>query len=218
MNESFVLDSFALLALLGGEPGSEEVAKLLRQAQLGEARVLMTWVNAGEVAYILERRFGLARLQTALALMDATGLEMVPLARELALLAAHLKAGHPIAYAGAIAAALAQQAAPDELGARQSIDCLQTLQGAVACAGKVALVEQAGVDVGIAGAQLEEVPALQQGGLGSIEPLCGLGPAAAEVVGQPQPGLGHCPVPGRAEPVGQLEGGAGHVPVGINLS
>ena len=77
--------------------------KLLRRAQQKEARVRMTWVNAGEVAYLVERRFGLAQLQAAL--------ERVPAARELALLAAHLKAGHPIAYADAIAAALAQQAA-----------------------------------------------------------------------------------------------------------
>jgi ribonuclease VapC len=111
VNESFVLDSFALLALLGREPGSEEVAKLLRRAQQREARVQMSWVNAGEVAYILERRFGLARSHTALALMDATGLEVVPVERELALLAAHIKAGQPIAYADTFAAALAQQAA-----------------------------------------------------------------------------------------------------------
>lgn len=109
MNECFVLDSFALLALLGREPGSEEVAKLLRRAQQKEARVLMTWVNAGEVAYIVERRFGVERLHAALAMMEATGLEMVPVARELALLAAHIKAGHAIAYADALAAALAQQ-------------------------------------------------------------------------------------------------------------
>ena len=109
MNECFVLDSFALLALLGREPGSEEVAKLLRRAQQKEARVLMTWVNAGEVAYIVERRFGVERLHVALAMMEATGLEMVPVVRELALLAAHIKAGHAIAYADALAAALAQQ-------------------------------------------------------------------------------------------------------------
>jgi predicted nucleic acid-binding protein len=111
VSDLFVLDSFAVLALLGREPGSEDVAKLLRRAQKKEARVLMTWVNAGEVAYILERRFGVGPLHTALAVMEATALEIVPVERELALMAAHIKAGYAIAYANAFAAALAQQVA-----------------------------------------------------------------------------------------------------------
>ena len=108
MNETFVLDSFAVLALLGREPGSQEVADLLRKAQDEETRVLMTWVNAGEVAYIVERRWGAERLYAALAVMEATALEIVSVERELALMAAHIKAEHAIAYADAFAAALAQ--------------------------------------------------------------------------------------------------------------
>jgi predicted nucleic acid-binding protein len=111
VNETFVLDSFAILALLGREPGSQEVANLLRKAQEEETRVLMTWVNAGEVAYIVERRWGVERLYTALAVMEATALEVVSVERELALMAAHNKAEHAIAYADAFAAALAQQCA-----------------------------------------------------------------------------------------------------------
>jgi ribonuclease VapC len=111
VNETFVLDSFAILALLGREPGSQEVANLLRKAQEEETRVLMTWVNAGEVAYIVERRWGVERLYTALAVMEATALEVVSVERELALMAAHIKAEHAIACADAFAAALAQQCA-----------------------------------------------------------------------------------------------------------
>ena len=111
MTKAFVLDSFAVLALLGKEPGSQEVADLLRKAQDAETRVLMTWVNAGEVAYIVERRWGVERLYTALAVMEATALEIVPVERELALVAAYIKAEHAIAYADAFAAALAQQCA-----------------------------------------------------------------------------------------------------------
>ena len=68
----------------------------------------MTWVNAGEVAYILERRWGAERLYAALAVIEATALEIVSVGRELALMAAHIKANHAIAYADAFAAALAQ--------------------------------------------------------------------------------------------------------------
>jgi len=110
VSESFVLDSFALLALLGGEPGSDMVADLLRQAQGGETHLLMTWVNIGEVAYIVERRWGMGRLHSALAMVEATALEMVPIERELALMAAHIKAEYPVAFADTFAAALAQHA------------------------------------------------------------------------------------------------------------
>jgi len=106
--ETFVLDSFAVLALLGREPGSQEVADLLRKAQDDETRVLMTWVNAGEVAYIVERHWGVERLYAALAVIEATALETVSVERELALMAAHIKAEHAIAYADALAAALAE--------------------------------------------------------------------------------------------------------------
>lgn len=109
MSETWVLDSFALLALLGGEPGGDEVAHLMRQAQQGKVRLLMTWVNVGEIAYIVERRWGAGRLRQILAMLDEVALEVVPVERELALAAAHIKAGFPIAYADAFAAALAVQ-------------------------------------------------------------------------------------------------------------
>jgi len=107
--ETWVLDSFAVLALLNKEPGGEQVATLLRQAKRGEGRLLMTWVNVGEVAYIIERRWGRARMYEAIAMLEATALEIVPVERNLALLAAHIKTLHPLAYADTFAAALAHQ-------------------------------------------------------------------------------------------------------------
>ena len=108
MNSAFVLDSFALLALLGGEPGAEDVVDLLRKAQRREIRLLMTWVNIGEMAYIVERRWGRERLYAALATMEATPLEIEPVERDLALAAGHIKAKYPVAYADAFAAAVAR--------------------------------------------------------------------------------------------------------------
>ena len=107
MDDAFVLDSFAVLALLTKEPGGENVAELLRQAHEGRTRLLMTWVNLGEVAYIVERRWGPERLHAVLGTIEATALEIVPVGRALALRAARLKAQHAIAYADAFAAALA---------------------------------------------------------------------------------------------------------------
>ena len=107
MSDSYVLDSFAILALLGKEVGSDEVSDLLQQTQAGKAQTVMTWVNMGEVAYIVERRWGKGRLYQVLGRAEATGVEVVAVERELALTAASIKAEHPLAYADAFAAALA---------------------------------------------------------------------------------------------------------------
>ena len=106
MTDVYVLDSYAILALLGREAGSDEVADLLSRAREEKIQVLMTWINAGEVAYIVERRWGRTRLFQVLGILEATKIKFVPIGRELALAAAHVKAGHPLAYADAFAAAL----------------------------------------------------------------------------------------------------------------
>jgi predicted nucleic acid-binding protein len=105
----YTFDSFAILALLGDEGGSAQVVEILQKAQEGQVRVLMTWVNVGEVAYIVERRWGKDRVAQVLGTLEATTIEIVPIGRALTLAAAHIKAEHPLAYADAFAAALAEQ-------------------------------------------------------------------------------------------------------------
>lgn len=107
VNETYVLDSFAVLALLGRESGSAEVRELLQRAKRAEIRLLMTWVNVGEVAYIVERRWGKQQVYQAIGTLEATAVEFATAGRELALRAAEIKAKHPLAYADAFAAALA---------------------------------------------------------------------------------------------------------------
>jgi len=109
VSETYVLDSFAVLALLCREVGSEEVSHLLCEAQEGKVNLLMTWVNVGEIAYIVERRWGKERLCQVLAMLEATEIEIVSVKRGLALAAGHIKAEHPLAYADAYAGALAME-------------------------------------------------------------------------------------------------------------
>ncbi len=107
MAKTYVLDSFAVLALLGKEEGSGVVADLLQQTQADEIRTLMTWVNVGEVAYIVERRWGTGQVFQVLGTLEATKIDIIPIERSLALAAARIKAEHPLAYVDAFAAALA---------------------------------------------------------------------------------------------------------------
>lgn len=107
MVKKYVLDSFALLALLGKEAGSDLVADLLQQTQSGKIQTQISWVNVGEVAYIVERRWGTGQVYQVLGTLEATKIDIIPVERSLALAAAHIKAEHPLAYADAFAAALA---------------------------------------------------------------------------------------------------------------
>ena len=54
----YVLDSFALLAYFGNEPGAETVEQLLRQAQDETVTLHLSLVNLGEVYYITQRERG----------------------------------------------------------------------------------------------------------------------------------------------------------------
>lgn len=107
MADTWVLDSYAVLALLQKEPGAEEVVERLEQAQEGTVLLLMTWVNLGEVLYTVERRRGSGNLPEVLGLLEASALRFVDVDRELTLTAAKIKANHRLAYADAFAAALA---------------------------------------------------------------------------------------------------------------
>jgi ribonuclease VapC len=104
----FVLDAFAVLAHLEGEPGGRRVKAVLSQAVKGRALVYLCLVNYGEVIYITEREKGLSQAQIVIAAIDQLPIIMVDDDRELTLAAAHLKARYPISYADAFAAALAR--------------------------------------------------------------------------------------------------------------
>jgi predicted nucleic acid-binding protein len=95
------LDSWAVLRWLEGE---EPAASRVESAM--QARPLMSWVNLGEVAYVVERLAGEDRARHVVReLRRNVALELPTQARVLE--AAHLKAGHSVAYADAFALATA---------------------------------------------------------------------------------------------------------------
>ncbi len=104
-----VFDSFALLALLRGEPGSEGARGILERAADKDAPVHMTEVNYAEVQYIIRRKDGDATWKAIAAELVAVPIEFHPADRRLADLAADLKARFRISLADAFAAALAKE-------------------------------------------------------------------------------------------------------------
>lgn len=104
----FILDSYALLAYLGGEVGEGRVKEILNDAYLGGSHVLLSLINLGEVAYITERERGLAKAQEVLAIIEQLPIEILPVDHQTVLAAAHIKAQYPVAYADAFAITAAQ--------------------------------------------------------------------------------------------------------------
>ena len=108
MADRFVLDSFALMALLQDEPGAPQVQGLLEHAAKGGCELFMTVLNLGEVLYTVESRRGLEAAQEVLAAVDQFPIEFVDIDRSLALSSARLKSSSGVGYADCFAGALAQ--------------------------------------------------------------------------------------------------------------
>lgn len=98
---TIVLDSWAVLCLLQGEGSSAE-----RVERALPARPAMSWINLGEVLYILTRRRGaVAADETVRDLRASLAVELP--SETVVRRAAAIKARYPMAYADAFAAATA---------------------------------------------------------------------------------------------------------------
>lgn len=104
-----VLDTWALLAYLDGEPAAQQVRQLLRNARRGRVTALLSLVSYGECLYIVEREQGLQPAQRTVAIVDQLAVRVVQIDRPLVFEAAHLKARFSISYADAFVAAVAKR-------------------------------------------------------------------------------------------------------------
>ena len=109
MPPAFVLDSFAVLALLGDELGADRVREVLYLSLTDSAEAYLPMINVGEVLYITERERGSAAARRVLALLDQWPVQSVDATRERILAAAHVKANAQLSYADAFAVVAAQE-------------------------------------------------------------------------------------------------------------
>lgn len=101
------MDSWALLAYFEGEPSGSKLTEILKETAEKERKLLISAVNWGEVLYVIETRYGRDKRDAIEHLMDQMHLEIVDADRELARIAALLKATEKLPYGDAFAAALA---------------------------------------------------------------------------------------------------------------
>ncbi len=98
-----MLDSWAVLRLLEGD---EPAASRVEQAVDGPVRPVMSWINAGEVFYIVTRLRGRQAAESVIRDLRARVDPELP-TEERVVTAATIKAGHAMTFADAFAAATA---------------------------------------------------------------------------------------------------------------
>lgn len=103
-----VLDASALLAMLFGEPGMEEMRTLFHKAANADKPLLIAAVNWAEVLNRVTRRQGEAGREAAGILASSGAIEIVAVDANLAEAAAAYKAADRLGLADAFAAALAR--------------------------------------------------------------------------------------------------------------
>jgi predicted nucleic acid-binding protein len=110
MTPRFVLDAWAMLALLQGEePAASRVKALLAAAGLGEAELCMSIINLGEVVYRIGKSQGEEAAWETLDQIRRLSLAVIPAGEEAVWAAVRFKIQFAISYAGAFAAATADE-------------------------------------------------------------------------------------------------------------
>lgn len=103
-----IIDAWAMLAWLLDQPGAVLVERFMNEADAGEASLSMSWINAGEVFYIVARRLGELRAQEFLDRLPSLPVRMMLPDQDAILAAARIKAAFRLSYCDAFAVALAQ--------------------------------------------------------------------------------------------------------------
>lgn len=104
---TLILDAWAIMAWLKDQkPAADRVLALLEAAERREHRLAMNIVNLGEVFYLSVRARNLRYGEEILENLRVS-IVTVPASDDLVILAATIKAQHPISYADAFAVATA---------------------------------------------------------------------------------------------------------------
>jgi uncharacterized protein len=103
-----LLDSYAVLSYLNGEPEAEAVEQAMKDAGDSGSSLLMSEINIGEVYYILSRKRGPEKADYFVdTILQGLPIQGLPVDFSLILQASRLKAKYPLSYADCFAAAQA---------------------------------------------------------------------------------------------------------------
>lgn len=109
MSSSFVLDAWAVLALLQGEESAAtRVKELLDKALEGDVELHISIINLGEVLYRVGKVRDEDEARETLRLLRTLPVAVLPADEAAVFAAVGFKIRHPLSYADAFAAAAAQ--------------------------------------------------------------------------------------------------------------
>lgn len=107
-NLVYILDSFAIIAFLKDEEGSNKVEELLRSAENGTIQLFMHAINLGEIFYTVFKQSGEIQALNVYSKVRQYPVEFLfDLSESFLLSAVSLKGTYPISYADAFAVATA---------------------------------------------------------------------------------------------------------------
>ena len=107
--KSIVLDSWAVIAYLEGEPAAKRVADHIADAHEESIPLFMSVINAGEVWYIIAREASVSDADRSITELRHLGIEFVDADWTLAHEAGGFKSKYKMSYADCFAAALTKQ-------------------------------------------------------------------------------------------------------------
>jgi ribonuclease VapC len=107
--KAIVLDSWAIIAYLEGEPSAKRVADHIADAHEQDVPLFISVVNAGEVWYIIAREASVSDADRSITELRHLGIEFVDADWTLAHEAGGFKSKYKMSFADCFAAALAKQ-------------------------------------------------------------------------------------------------------------
>ena len=108
-----ILDSYAVLAFLFHEKGSEKIRELLEKAAASDKVLFITAPNWAEVRYIIERKVGATGWRETRTKLLGLPITIVPADQALAEIAGEIKVLGKMSLADCFAVALAKQKKAD---------------------------------------------------------------------------------------------------------
>lgn len=106
MDNSYVFDSFALIAHFEDEAGGDKVRSLLKSAREGKTKLYLSVINFGEIYYNTLRERGIEKANETKFIIEQLPIIIIDADKPITIEAAKLKALYPVAYADCFAAAL----------------------------------------------------------------------------------------------------------------
>lgn len=109
MNETIVLDSFALVIFFHRERGWEKIKQIFYELASSGQQAFLNIINWGEFYYIIRRRVGKQKAEEALALLEQLPIKVISVDDKLVKEAAEIKSDYPVSYADAFCIVTAQR-------------------------------------------------------------------------------------------------------------